>query len=194
MKAIFTVLGVLGVGVALCPQIASAQEPPPEIAEKIELCATCHGPDGMPVVEGTPIIAGQHMFYLLTQLRDFRAERRLNEIMTPMAQELSNDEMKALATYFSEQPWPDYHVKASDEDVARAKSLAVSGQCTQCHLGGMVGDSRNPRLNNQTVEYLTNTTADFRDDLRKNAPSMAAIVRDWSDADIEAMANYLAGL
>jgi hypothetical protein len=35
---------------------------------------------------------------------------------------------------------------------------------------------------------------DFRDDVRKNAPPMAAIVRDWSDEDIAAMSRYLAGL
>lgn len=169
-------------------------EPPTEIAEQAALCATCHGADGLPVVAESPIIAGQHMFYLLTQLKDFRAERRSSEIMTPIAKELSDDEMKALATYFSEQQWPAYHFKASEDDVIRAKSLAVEGACTQCHLGGMVGDSRNPRLGRQTVEYLIKTTTDFREDVRKNAPPMAAIVRGWSDEDIAAMARYLAGL
>jgi cytochrome c553 len=72
--------------------------PPPEIAEKAAFCATCHGQDGVPVVPETPIIFGQHMFYLLTQLRDFRAERRASDIMTPIAKDLSDEEMTALAT------------------------------------------------------------------------------------------------
>jgi cytochrome c553 len=184
-----------------CLLIASGQtrgedlaQPPSEIAEQAALCAGCHGPDGLPVVEDVPIIAGQHMFYLLTQLRDFAAERRASDIMSPMAAALSDDEMKALATYFSEQAWPAYHDKATDAEVARAKTLAVEGQCTQCHLGGMVGDSRNPRLSNQKVDYAIKTTTDFRDNARMNAPAMAAIVRGWSDEDITAMAKYLAGL
>jgi cytochrome c553 len=193
MNLVFSALCVLAV--VLCPQVAAAQQqPPPEIAERVELCATCHGTDGIPVNKESPIIAGQHMFYLLTQLRDFRAERRSSELMTPIAKDLSDEEMKALATYYSGQAWPAYRFTASQEDINQAKSLAVEGQCTQCHLGGMVGDSRNPRISNQTVEYLTKTTTDLRDDVRKNAAAMAAIVRGWSDADIAAMAHYLAGL
>ena len=46
-------------------------------------CASCHGPNGQPTVEKAPIIWGQHMFYLLTQLKDYRAGRRANDIMTP---------------------------------------------------------------------------------------------------------------
>jgi cytochrome c553 len=169
-------------------------EPPPEMAEKVALCVTCHGADGLPVVEQVPIIAGQHMFYLLTQLRDFRAERRSNETMTPIAKDLSNDEMKALATYFSEQQWPSYHEAASEADVARAQQLGVQGQCTQCHLGQMLGDSRNPRLNHQKIDYTIKTLTDLRDDKRQNAAPMAALVEKWSDDHISAMAHYLAGL
>ena len=177
------------------PAAAQDAAPPPEIAEKVQLCAGCHGgDDGMPVVENAPILHGQQLFYMLVQLRDYRAERRMNEIMTPIAKELSDDEMKALVTYFSKLPWPAYRVPASEEDVARAKSLAVEGQCTQCHLGGYVGDSRVPHIAHQKVDYLEQTTRDFRDGVRNNAPAMAAIVKGWSDEDITAMANYLAGL
>jgi cytochrome c553 len=150
--------------------------------------------DGLPTIENAPIIWGQHMFYLLTQLKDYRAERRANDLMTPIAKDLTDDEMKALATWFAAKPWPNYRDTASDEDQARAQSLAVEGACTQCHLAGMLGDSRNPRLGHQKSDYLAKTMTDFRDDVRKNAPSMAAIVRDWSDEDIAAMSRYLAGL
>jgi cytochrome c553 len=173
---------------------AAQDAPPPEIAEKVELCASCHGGDGLPVVEKVPIIFGQHMFYLLTQLKDYRAERRANDIMTPIAKELSDDEMKALATWFAAKPWPNYHEPRNDADAAIAEPLGVEGACTTCHLGGMLGDSRNPRLNHQKADYLEQTMTDFRDDARKNAPPMAAIVRGWSDEQIAAMARYLAGL
>lgn len=181
----------------LAGHIAHAQQAtpaPPEIADKVQLCVSCHGADGKPVVEKVPIIFGQHMFYLFTQLKDYRAGRRANEVMAPIASELSDDEMKALATYFAAQPWPNYSEASSAEDAARAHSLAVEGQCTQCHLGGMLGDSRNPRLNHQKADYLAQTMTDLRDGIRKNAAAMAAVVKDWSDADIAAMSRYLAGL
>lgn len=191
-------LSLFAAVLALSPgRPAHAQEatlPPPEIAETVQLCASCHGADGKPVVDKAPIIAGQHMFYLLTQLKDYRAGRRANEVMAPIAAELSDDQMKALATYFAAQPWPNYSEVMSPEDSARAHSLAVEGQCTQCHLGGMLGDSRNPRLNHQKTDYLAQTMTDFRGGIRQNAAAMAAIVKDWSDADIAAMSRYLAGL
>ena len=185
---------------AFCTATAHAQDaaqpaaPPPEIADKVALCATCHGDDGLPVLEKAPIIHGQHAFYILTELRDYRAGRRANDTMAPIAKDLSDDDMKALATYFASLPWPNYHEPASDADKSRSQSLAVEGQCTQCHLGGMVGDSRNPRLNNQKIDYLQQTMTDLRDNVRLNAAAMAAIVRGWSDDDIAAMSRYLAGL
>ncbi|WP_378940950.1 c-type cytochrome [Mesorhizobium sp. ANAO-SY3R2] len=190
--SVFAAVVALSVGRSADAQQATA--PAPETAEKVQLCVSCHGADGKPVVEKVPIIFGQHMFYLLTQLKDYRAGRRANEVMAPIASELSDDEMKALATYFAAQPWPNYSEVSSAEDNARAHSLAVEGQCTQCHLGGMLGDSRNPRLNHQKTDYLAQTMSDFRGGIRKNAAAMAAIVKDWSDADIAAMSRYLAGL
>jgi len=187
----------LAILVAAAPCAAFGQDatPPPEIAEKLQLCTTCHGgDDGMPVVEKAPILHGQQLFYMLVQLRDYRAERRSNAIMTPIAKELSDDEMKSLVAYFSKLPWPAYREPAEDVDVAKAKSLAVEGQCTQCHLGAYVGDSRVPRTSHQKIDYLDQTMRDFRDNVRLNAPAMASIVKGWSDEDIAAMSKYLAGL
>lgn len=197
LRTVFAAAGFLVVlALRLLPAAAqtAVTPPPPEIADKVALCITCHGADGVPVVEKVPIIFGQHMFYLLTELRDFRAERRANATMTPIAKQLSNEDMSALATYFSQQPWPNFHQPASDADNQKAKSLAVEGQCSQCHLNGFLGDSRNPRVGNQKPDYLQQTLGDLRDNVRKNAAAMAAIVRGWSDDDIAAMSRYLAGI
>ncbi|MYZ48886.1 c-type cytochrome [Propylenella binzhouense] len=174
--------------------VAQDRQPPPEIAEKLALCVTCHGENGVPVVDKAPVLFGQEMFYLLVQLRDYRAGRRANETMSPIAKELSDAEMKGLATYFSEQKWPRIEATAEVGDAAKAERLAVEGQCSQCHLSGFVGNSRVPRVSNQKPDYLGQTMSDFRDDRRKNAPAMAAIVKGWSDDDIAAMARYLATL
>ena len=52
----------------------------------------------------------------------------------------------------------------------------------------------NPQVGNQKPDYLQQTLGDLRDNVRKNAAAMAAIVRGWSDDDIAAMSRYLAGL
>jgi len=175
--------------------LAQGVPPPPEIADKVALCATCHGEDGLPVVEEVPIIWGQHLFYIMIQLRDYRAERRMNDIMTPMAKDLTDDDIEALATYFSSLPWPPYRGgTASDADIARALSLETAGQCSECHLGGYKGSSGTPRAGNQKEDYAAQTMRDYRDRVRKNSPPMSAVLQGWSDEDVTAMANYLAGL
>jgi cytochrome c553 len=168
--------------------------PPAAIAEKAELCATCHGADGRPVNEESPIIWGQEYYYLFVQMRDFQAGRRASDIMQPIVKDMRRDDMKALAEYFSKLSWPSLQYRASDADNAKAVSVAAAGQCTQCHLGAYKGDSRVPRLAGQNVVYLEKTLQDFKKDIRKNAADMSALMRVFPDEDIAAMAHFLAGL
>ena len=176
---------------------ATAQErtpPPAEIAEQVQLCVSCHGEDGRPVAENAPILFGQEFYYMFVQLRDYAAGRRENEIMTPISAELDRKQMEALATYFSEQTWPGLQFSASDQDIATGQTVSGSGQCTQCHLGGFNGNSRVPRLAGQSADYLNQTMLDFKNHVRKNAPDKSSLLEEFSDADLKAMANFLAGL
>ena len=131
---------------------ARAQDAPPaEIAEQVALCAACHGEDGRPVDDVTPIIWGQEEYYIYVQMRDIQAGRRASEIMLGIVADLSRDQMKALGKYFSRQPWPVVAYKAREGDRAVAQRMTTAGQCAQCHLGAFDGDSRVPRAAGQTA-------------------------------------------
>ena len=134
------------------------------------------------------------MSSLLKGLRDYHNGGRVSDVMGPIAKDLSRNDMKALAAYFSALPWPAYREPAEASSITRAQALDAAGECTSCHREGFVGDSNVPRVANQKLDYLTQTLSDFRDNKRLNSPAMAAIVRDWSADDIAAMAHYLAGL
>ena len=70
--------------------------------EKSALCATCHGADGnTPIMPEYPKLAGQPDDYLEKALRDYKSGKRKNPLMAPMAQNLSKDDIKDLAAYFS---------------------------------------------------------------------------------------------
>jgi len=70
--------------------------------EKSALCATCHGPDGnAPIMPEYPKLAGQPDDYLEKALRDYKSGKRKNPMMAPMAQNLSKQDIKDLAAYFS---------------------------------------------------------------------------------------------
>ncbi len=164
------------------------------IEEKAQVCSACHGDNGIPQDIATPVIAGQHQGYLYLQLRDYKLGTRASEQMAPIAQALGRDEMMALAEYFSKQPWPALRQpSANAEDAAAAQRANASIGCTGCHLGEYQGDGTQPRIAGQRREYLAQTMLDFRSRARANNPGMTDLMRATSEAEIAAMAAYLAG-
>jgi cytochrome c553 len=163
------------------------------IEEKAQVCSACHGENGIPQDSATPIIAGQHQGYLYLQLRDYKLGTRANDVMAPIAQALERDEMMALAEYFSKQPWPNLRQpSASAEETATALRANASIGCTGCHLGEYQGDGTQPRIAGQRREYLAQSMLEFRTRARANNPGMTDLMRATSEAEIAAMAAYLA--
>src|SRR5262245_25686194 len=77
------------------------------IDEKAQVCAGCHGENGVPQQKDWPVIWGQQQGYLYLQLRDFKSGARKDDVMSPIAESLSREDMQALALYFVQKPWPD---------------------------------------------------------------------------------------
>lgn len=67
-------------------------------------CGACHGSDGLGTLDEYPNLAGQHADYLAQALNDYRLGKRQNAIMNTFAQQLTRDDIAALAEYFSKQP------------------------------------------------------------------------------------------
>jgi cytochrome c553 len=181
---------------ALSAVLAALLSPaaPQPADEKAQLCAGCHGDNGVPQ-EGMPAIWGQQQGYLYLQLRDYKSGARQNDIMSPIAQSLSRDDMMALALYFSQKPWPDLQQPHAPADVAaRALRAENSIVCTSCHQSNYQGDSTQPRLAGQRRDYLQQTMLDFRTQKRANNPGMTDLMLAISEQDIADCAAYLAGL
>ena len=186
---------LFALGLLLAAGAASAQEDRyAGIRDRLEECAACHGENGASTNPEFPILAGQHLFYLYTQLKDFKAGRRADPIMEDIAREIEKDEMRLMARYFSEQAWPNIGFTSDPARAAAGKTAADSGQCVACHLGDYTGNSGTPRLSGQHPEYLNKTMLDFKEAARANAPAIAALMKSYSEEDIAAMADYLGGL
>ena len=67
-------------------------------------CAACHGADGVARDVEVPNLAGQHDRYLLTQLQNFRSGKRPHKEMRYMSRHITDDEMEAIAQYYSNLP------------------------------------------------------------------------------------------
>ena len=69
--------------------------------EKAEPCAGCHGEGGISQTENIPSLAGQPDQFIQWQLVFFRGGSRKNEQMQPIAEQISNEDIRALGAYFA---------------------------------------------------------------------------------------------
>ncbi len=165
------------------------------VEETAQICAGCHGEEGVPIDKTIPIIWGQNEGYLYLQLRDFKKGSRKNDQMGPIAESLEKDDMKALAAYFTKKKWPDLQQPSAPNKVAAtAEQTIQSIGCKGCHLGQFQGDGTTARLAGQQREYLQNTMLAFRDHSRGNNPGMSDLMNAASPDALKAVAQYLAGL
>src|SRR5690606_38167675 len=185
------------------------RKPEPAKAEKIaaEVCAACHGQDGNSAAPTNPKIAAQHPEYLRKQLMDFKDPEgdapaaRQSPIMTPLVADLTEEDMRNLAAYYSAQ--------AAKPSAARAKDLVELGRdiyrggieekgvpaCSGCHGPTRSGiPAPYPSTRGQFAEYTEAQLVAFRSGARANNPAMTAIASRLSDREIKAVSDYAAGL
>ena len=176
------------------------------IAESV--CVGCHGADGNSPAAPNPHLAGQHAAYLLKQLTNFKSvdgkpAARDNAIMAGMVAGLSDEDMKNLAAYFSQQKLKP--AVAKDEKlIAEGQKLWRMGDfskgipaCAGCHGPAGAGlPALYPALAGQHPEYTEAQLKTFRSGERSNDPEkmMRTIAAKLSDVEIKAVAEYAAGL
>lgn len=66
-----------------------------------EACVACHGADGLAQRPDAPNLAGETNIYIDTQLKAFRSGRRVHEVMTPIAQDLTDEDIRAVADWYA---------------------------------------------------------------------------------------------
>ena len=162
---------------------------------KAATCVACHGPQGNPAIPGMPALAGQTARYMYLQLRDFQEGRRTNELMSPMAKDLTRDDMREMSAWFAAQKTAPQRFQPDTAKARLGKAKADETLCTMCHLGGFAGQNEIPRVAGQPFDYVLKQLTDFKARKRTNdAGSMTSVSATLSDADIENLAHYLASL
>ena len=69
--------------------------------EKSKVCAACHGAGGISPNDIWPNLAGQKFGYLVKTLKAYRAGDRNDPVMSPLAIDLTDEDIIDLATYYS---------------------------------------------------------------------------------------------
>jgi cytochrome c553 len=68
---------------------------------KASTCSACHGDKGISGMSETPNLAGQQEQYLVNAMKSYRDSTRNNEIMKPMMESMSDEDIDNLAAYYS---------------------------------------------------------------------------------------------
>ncbi|HEY4987079.1 MAG TPA: c-type cytochrome [Bradyrhizobium sp.] len=163
---------------------------------KAELCAGCHGENGISTTENIPSLAGQQDQFIQWQLVFFRAGTRKNEQMQPIIEQIDNGDIRNLGAYFASltpaKPLPD-----KDPDLSRKGAQAAAGRrCANCHTESYAGTKGVARLAGQREEYLSKALHDYNSGVRSGGSmaAMADVAYPLSDEEITALSHYLAHL
>lgn len=175
-------------------------------ATKAATCTACHGPNGNSANPEWPKLAGQSPRYIVQQLGNFKSGARKNGLMSPMAANLSEQDMKDLAAHFGAQKRSPG--VASKDAIPLAEKLYRAGDaargipaCLACHGPTGAGNkaAAYPLIGGQHAAYTTSALNQLRAAAKEPLPdgnlkTMATIAAKLTDAEVAALASYVNGL
>lgn len=164
-------------------------------------CVGCHGPAGNSLIPQNPKLAGQHAEYVAKQLADFKTPQRNNPIMAGIAAPLSNEDIKNVAAYLDKQA-PQPGEAKNKNTIELGKKIYRAGiaeknvpACAGCHGATGAGiPAQFARLAGQHQDYTVSQLTAFRSGARANSVQMTTIAKRMLDEEIQAVADYVAGL
>lgn len=180
--------------IAACGSVlAQSKSDPARGATKAAVCGACHGTGKTPPLERMPSLSGQQSEFLVLQMFIIREGLRDVPEMKGMLNGFTDPDLNAVAAYFSAQPPMALGTKADPKRQARGAELSKTMGCGSCHMPNYEGQRQVPRLTNQREDYLAASLKAYRDDKRTGIDtSMNGVVYKVPDADLEALAHYLA--
>jgi cytochrome c553 len=163
--------------------------------QKAELCAGCHGDDGISQTENIPSLAGQPDQFIQWQLVYFRSGTRKNEQMQPIVEQINNEDIRNLGAYFASLT-PPKGPKDDNPDLSeKGKQAAAGRRCASCHTDSYAGTKAVASLAGQREEYLIKALHDYKTGRSGGGQAvMADVAYPLSEEEITALAHYLSHL
>ena len=179
---------------------------------KTAACAACHAADGNSPASSFPKLAGLGEKYLLKQLQDIKSGARPIPEMTGQLDAMSDQDLADIAAY--------YHAQARQLAGAKEVKLDLGEKvyrggnihtgvpaCIGCHAPSGNGNdpAGYPALGGQFADYIAKQLRAFRTaahdpedpagrDNDGEARPMRGVAARMTDQEIDAVANYIAGL
>ncbi|HEX4153916.1 MAG TPA: cytochrome c4 [Steroidobacteraceae bacterium] len=206
----WVIIAAIAVG-ALCAREAAAADPLVPHDQSVYdaktlismACSKCHGLNGVSISPLFPILAAQQASYIEMELQLFRQRARSDPharaFMWGIAQRLDDDQIEALAQYFSSQPPARGRASRNPALAAKGKSIYENGVperdilgCIGCHGPNAEGIHTFPRLAGQHRDYLAIQLRQFNGRPLRDSEIMHRFTENITEDEIAAVTEYLA--
>ena len=194
-------------GTAPAPAAAAAPASPKSLDAKVAMCVGCHGIVGykasFPEVYRVPKIAGQSAKYIAAALNAYKTGDRKHPTMRGIADSRSEQDVADIANYYEKlgaEGRKPVAEKASREPDAQVAALMQKAACVSCHGANLSKpiDPSYPKIAGQHNDYLFVALKAYKTDANPNVGRnngvMGAIAKQFSNADLKALANYVSSL
>lgn len=197
MKKTQIILGVMGMmGMSMLPLSAGADGA--GIAK--DKCASCHGEDGNSTYSKVPSIAGFSAMSLTDMMNAYKSGDRKGDKFKPddgdetdmgaVTKDMSDDDIAAVAEYFSGHKFKSHGEQADAALAAKGKELHDK-KCEKCHSdGGTNPEDDAAILAGQWREYLENAVAKISAGDQPIPKKMEKKFKKLSDDDKKALIEY----
>jgi cytochrome c553 len=174
--------------------------------KKVAMCIGCHGIPGyqasFPEVHKVPMISGQGAKYIEAALVAYKKGERKHPTMRAIAGSLSEQDMADMAAFYAQHggpsdPLPEQPAVAPKPEVA---ALLTKGACVSCHGANFNKpiDPSYPKIAGQYADYLYVALKAYKvqgnPNLGRGNAIMSGQVAQFNNAELKAMANYIASL
>jgi sulfide dehydrogenase cytochrome subunit len=175
-----------------------------DFVDLVKRCEGCHGQDGNSSVPVIPSIAGFSYEGFLNTMDVFRENERIaiefqrpgepETVMNDIARQLSDEDVEALARYFSDRTFIPVR-QAVDPDLASRGAILHKQQCERCHTqNGAVPLEDAAILAGQWTPYLRLQINNVLIGKRLVPRGMLRRIRKLDENDIEALLNFYASV
>lgn len=204
-----TLTTLFALAVASVTAMSHAQEAKGDVEagkKKIAMCIGCHGIAGyqasFPEVHKVPMISGQSAKYIAAALVAYQKGERKHPTMRGIAQSLTEQDIADLSAYYEQhgKTGAELPAKPAREPGVQVAELLKKGSCVSCHGDNFAKpiDPSYPKIAGQHADYLYVALKSYK--VEKNAnlgrgnAIMGGVAKQFSNAELKAMANYIGSL
>ncbi len=201
---------ISGFALAVASATAFAQAPAggaKSLEAQIAQCVGCHGIKGyqasFPQVYKVPMIAGQNAKYIVAALNAYKTGDRKHPTMRGVAEGLTEQQMNDIAAYYERIGQDGARAPAdapSRQPSPQVTALLQKAACASCHGANFSKpiDPSYPKVAGQHGDYLFVALKAYKTEnnpvFGRNNGVMGAIAKQFSNAELQALANYMASL